>query len=187
MRLPLLTITLVILYGGAMAQTKLAKTKVTDHLTLQVPATLFPMTPEDIIQRFPSVRQPMVAYTDLSRRVDYSVTQSATMWLDSDLELARKFFRSSIINLYDRVDFITEGVREINGRQYLYFEFESLVRGESFSMEQKGPVRKYTHIQYLLINGKTFVFSFNCPLSQKEEWQDIALEMLLGIKVKNSI
>jgi hypothetical protein len=172
---------------SAWGQGKLTKLKVNDHITLSVPATMFPMTPEDIIQRFPSVRQPMVAYTDMNRMVDYSVTQSATMWLDSDIELAQKFFRSSIINLYDRVEMVSEGLREVNGRTYIYFEFESLIRGESFTFDQKGPVRKYTHIQYLLINGKTLVFSFSCPLSQKEEWQDIAHEMLQGVRVKNTI
>ena len=94
----------------AMAPMKWVKTHLADGVTVSVPDLLTPMTPEDMAQRFPSVRAPLGAFTNADRLADFSVNISATNWPDGDVELARKFFKASLSNLYDRVDMIGEGV-----------------------------------------------------------------------------
>ena len=87
--------------------------------------------------------------------------------------------------MFDRVDMLQEGIQEINGKEYIYFEFESRVNGDRKEEGFKDPVLKYTYIQYLIDPGqKTLVFTFNAPRRQKEEWQEVAREMMLKIKVK---
>ena len=68
----------------------------------------------DFTQRYPSVRAPLAAYTDEDRLVDFSVNISATQWPDTDLELAQKFFKAGVVNMFDRVEMIKEGIYEVH-------------------------------------------------------------------------
>ena len=110
---------------------KLVKTKVADGITVSLPADFYAMAPDDIAQRFPSVRAPLGAYTNQDRVVDFSANISATQWPDADLEVARQFFKSGLMNLYDKVDVIEEGIQVVNKKKYIFFEFESYVRGNN--------------------------------------------------------
>src|SRR5438045_294584 len=103
----LLSIFLMSLF--AFAPTKLVKTKVGEGITVTLPTTLAAMTEEDIIQRYPSVRAPLGAFTNQNRDTDFSVNISATQWVQADIEIAAQFFKSGIYNLYDRVDLISSG------------------------------------------------------------------------------
>jgi hypothetical protein len=168
----------------AFAHPKLVKTKVTDTITVSLPKSLTAMTPEDIVQRYPSVRAPLAAYTNEYRSADFSVNTSATQWPDGDIELAKRFFKAGITNLYDRVDFVTEGVHEVNKRKFIFFEFESRVNGNKIKLGETSPVMRYTYIQYFVEKDRALVFSFNCPRDQKAEWQETVRAMMETVKIK---
>jgi hypothetical protein len=163
---------------------KLVKTKVADGITVSLPAGFFVMPPDDVAQRFPSVRAPLGAYTNQDRVVDFSANISATQWPDADLEVARQFFKSGLLNLYDKVDMIEEGVHVVNKKKYIFFEFESYVRGNKRQPGSEDPMRKYTYIQYLVQPKRTLVFTFSCPKDQQEDWQEAARLMMKSVKVK---
>lgn len=163
---------------------KLVKTKVTDDLTVSIPQGWRPMDGLDFTERYPSVRAPLAAYTNEERLVDFSVNVSATQWPDTDLELAQKFFRASIMNSFDRVVMIEEGVHEISKKKFIFFEFESRVNGNKQREGYGDPITKYTYIQYLIEPGKALVFSFNSPGRDKAEWQETARVMMKAIKIK---
>lgn len=166
---------------------KLVKTKVGDDIVVNLPETFFPMTPSDIAQRYPSVRRPIGAYTNEDRLVDFTVNISATRWRSSDIEIAKDFFKASIVELYDRVDFITEEIKVINNMRYIIFEFDSRVNGDQYTLDKQESIRKYTYVQYLLINGKTIVFSFNAPAQMKDRWVEVTPEIMNSIQVKKTI
>jgi hypothetical protein len=162
---------------------KLMKVKVNDELTISVPREWHAMDALDFTQRYPSVRAPLAAYTNMDRTIDFSVNISATQWPDTDLEIAQKFFKASVLSMFDRVDMIDEGIHEVDKKKFIFFEFDSRVSGtrqEGF----RDPVLRYTYIQYLLEPGKAIVFSFNCPRREKDEWQETARKMMNSIKVK---
>lgn len=162
---------------------KLVKIKVNEAITVSIPQGWNTMDALDFTQRYPSVRAPLAAYTNLDRTIDFSVNVSATQWPDTDLELAQKFFKASVLSMFDRVDMIAEGVQEVNKKKFIYFEFDSRVNGT----RQEGfqdPVLRYTYIQYLLEPGRTLVFSFNCPRREKQDWQETARLMMKSVKVK---
>ena len=100
----------------------------------------YAMSQDDIAQRFPSVRAPLGAYTDQNRVVDFSANISATQWPDADLEVARQFFKSGLMNLYDKVDAIEEGIHVVNKKKYIFFEFESYVRGNKRQLGDEDPI-----------------------------------------------
>ena len=168
----------------AFDQPKLMKVQVSQDITVSVPKDWRPMDGLDFSQRYPSVRAPLAAYTNEDRTADFSVNISATRWPDADLEIASKFFKASLSNLFDRVTIIEEGVHEVNGKSFIYFEFESRVNGNKNQLGNADPVLKYTCVQYLVQPERTLVFSFNCSRSNRAAWEDAAKAMMKNIKVK---
>lgn len=163
---------------------KLVKTKISEAITVSIPKGWRPMDGLDFNERYPSVRAPLAAYTNEERLVDFSVNVSATQWPDSDMDIAQEFFRASIMNSFDRVEMIDQGIQEINKKKFIFFEFESRVNGIKRKEGFQDPILKYTYIQYLIEPGKALVFSFNCPKRDKEQWQETARVMMKSIKIK---
>ncbi len=176
-----------LLFSSFSIQEKMVKTKIGDSITMMIPNTLYPMSVDDIARRYPSVRKPLGAYTNDSRLADFSINVSATRWRSQDVAMAKDFFKASLFNLFDRVSMIQEEVKEINGKQYIVYEFDSRINGDPSSLESKDPIMRYNYVQYLLINGKTLVFGFNCHPRLKEEWQPVVEEMMASAKVKDNI
>jgi hypothetical protein len=168
----------------AFSPSKLVKTKVAEGITVSLPPELHPMTTDDIILRYPSVRAPLAAYTDVNRTLDFSVNISATQWPGADIEIAQQFFKSSITNLFDRIDIIQEGIQTVHKKKYIFFEFESRVNGNRMALGEQQPVFRYTYIQYLIEPNRTLVISFNCPKALREDWQENVRAMMKSVKVK---
>lgn len=163
---------------------KLVKTKLTDGITASIPASFKPMDEMDFTQRYPSVRAPLAAYTNDDRDVDFSVNISATQWPDGDLTVAGKFFRVGLTNLFDKVDFLQEGVHEVNGRKFIFFEIESRMNGNKMNEAVRNPILKYTYIQYLVEKDRTLVFTFSCPMRLKQDWQETASLVMKSVRIK---
>ena len=168
----------------APAQHKLTKIKVNDAITVTVPKDWTVMDENDIAQRYPSVRKPLAAYTNYERVCDFSVNISATQWPDDNVEMAKEFFKAGLVNMFDKVEMIDEGVNELSGKKYIFFEFESRINGNRNQEELREPILRYTYIEYLIQPGQALVFSFSCPRRMREEWQPTARTMMKGIKVK---
>ena len=163
---------------------KLVKTKINGNISVNLPVDFQPMTPEDIIQRYPSVRAPLGAYTNPDRLVDFCANVSATQWVKGDEQVAMKFFKSSIYSMYDKVELISEGIVTIHRQNFFYFEFDSRLNSDRKNVATQDPLMKYTYIMYLVLPKQTLVFSFNCTKEQKEEWQPIAKTIMHSIKVR---
>lgn len=163
---------------------KLVKVKVTEDITVSIPKDWRPMDGLDFTERYPSVRAPLGAFTNQERTADFSVNISATRWPDANLEVARQFFRSSIRNMFDRLEMINEGITEVNGKSFIFFEFESRVNGNRNQLGNSDPVLTYTYLQYLIQPQRTLVFSFNCPRRQRPEWEKAAEAMMKSVRIK---
>jgi len=163
---------------------KLVKVKVNDAITVYIPPDWHPMDELDMAQRYPSVRAPIAAYTNEERLADFSVNVSATQWPDDDVLLAQKFFKAGLMNMFDRVEMIDEGINDLHGKQFIFFEFESRINGTRQSEGLADPVLRYTYIEYLIESQRALVFSFSCPRRQRETYQETAREMMKRIRVK---
>ena len=139
MHKPLILILSLVMVSFTGTEPKLVKTKIADGMVVSLPKTFRPMDDLDFVQRYPSVRQPIAAFTNEEREVDFSVNLSATQWPDANQELAQKFFKAGIYNLFDEVDMIEEGMKEIYGKEYIYFEFESRIKGDWRDMALQEP------------------------------------------------
>lgn len=165
-------------------QPRLVKIKVTDEISVSLPKEWKPMDALDFTERYPSVRAPLAAYTNDERTVDFSVNISATRWPDANLEIASQFFKASIRNMFDRVEMLEEGIREVNGKSFVYFKFESRVNGTKNQVGNTDPVLRFTYLQYLIQPQRTIVFSFNCPRREREQWEKASDAMMKSIKIK---
>ena len=165
---------------------KLVKTKVTEGITALIPQGWIPMDGLDFTERYPSVRAPLAAYTNTERTVDFSINVSATQWPDANLEMSMRFFKASILNMFDRVEIIEEGIHEVDKNKLIFFEFESRVEGNRQEEGTRGPITRYTYIQYWITPGRTVVFTFNAPLRLKEEWQEVARKMMKSLKLNDA-
>jgi hypothetical protein len=174
---------LVIIFSG-FTKPKLIKTKVADGIIVSLPADFRPMDNLDFTERYPSVRAPIAAYTNEDREIDFSVNISATQWPDQNLDMAKSFFKAGFANLFDKVEIIREGIHEVNGKKLIYFEFESRMHGNKMNESQRAPIIKYTQIQYLVEKDRTLVFSFNCPVRLKADWQEAASAIMKSIKIR---
>lgn len=163
---------------------KLVKVKISNEITAMLPEDFVPMGDLDFSQRYPSVRKPIGAYTNPDHEVDFSVNISATSWPDTDLAMAQQFFKSGVMNMFDRVEMISEGIHEVNGRKLIYLEFESRIRGDQATLGNTEAILKYSYLQYWLEPSKTVVFSFNCPVRLKPDWQETAGKIMKSIKIK---
>ncbi|MEM1408806.1 MAG: hypothetical protein AAGG59_18625 [Bacteroidota bacterium] len=172
---------------GIPSSPKMVKTKIGESITVMLPDNLYAMSEDDMSRRYPSVRRPIGAFTTDSRLADFSVNISATQWRVEDVDMAKSFFKSSLFNLFDRVNLIKEEIKEIDEKKFIVYEFDSRLNGDPSSLEAKNPILRYNYLQYLIINGKTLVFSFNCHPRLKEEWQPVVEEMMSSVKVKSNI
>ena len=163
---------------------KLVRKTIAEGISVSLPKTWHPMDDLDFNERYPSVRAPIAAYTDEDRLMDFSVNISATQWPDANAEIAQKFFKAALFNAFDHVDMIQEGIVESKGHWYVFFEFESTVRGRRDDLSNRETILKYSYIKYLVEPRRTLVFSFHCPRRNREEWQETAGKIMSSIKIK---
>lgn len=176
---------ILLLTGVVTAQpVKLTRKKINDEISVHLPANFLPMTPEDLIQRYPSVRAPLGAFTDPDRLVDFSANISATRWPDGDPAMAKDFFKASILNMYDRVTMINEGITEIHKKKFIFFEFDSRINPDGRNLSTQDALVRYAYIMYLVEPRRTLVFSFGCTKDMRDQWQPVAREVMKTVKVK---
>ncbi len=156
---------------------KLRPQKIAEGVTVSLPSDFVPMSDNDIAQRYPSTKKPLAMYTSLDRVVDFGVNESKATFPGSDLNILKEFYQSTILSLYNKVDFMQKGViQPIKKRDYIVFEFTSEI----------DKTYKYTYLQYALINNKVFIFNFSCPQEYKDKWQETAKAIMQTVKLNDS-
>lgn len=181
-------ILLVVIFSGGLWQEMpdLVKTKVADGITVSLPSSFTPMTRDEINQKYISYRKPLALYTSQDKLTDFGVNRSVTQWGEDDLELLKSFYRSSIGNLYDDVNFIEEKIEEINKISFVVFEFTSTINPDRNAVIKQNAIKKYTYLQYAIVNGKTVLLNFTCPAEQMEKWRQTAMEIMQSVKIKKT-
>jgi hypothetical protein len=166
----------IITFAGSFAWSQAAKLKsrkIAEGVTASLPENFYPMSDEDIAQRYPSTKKPLCMYTDMDRAVDFGLNESKSSWAGGDLKVLQQIYKSTILSLYKKVDFIQEGIKNIKKRDYVYFEFTSEAQGNM----------KYTYLLYTVVNKKVFIFNFTCDQPQMKKWQETARAIMESVKI----
>ena len=176
----------VLATGFSIITSDLVRTEIYQGITVSMPKSFRPMSEALVQERYLAARRPLAAYTGPNQQVAFGLNVSNTRWQAGDLEMLKDFYRASVLELYDEVDFIKEGIEEINGKSFAVFEFVSVVRPDEddMSITNRKPIRQYTYIQYTIHNDKTWVFDFSVPARAQNEWQATAQEMMSSVRMK---
>lgn len=138
-----------------------------------------------MLQKYVSDRVPIAMYTTQDRLTDFGINSNSSPWQGDDLELLRSFYRSNIGNLFTEVNFLQEGIREINGRKFIVFEFVGKVMDESDVLGQTSLVSKYIYIQYTFFQDRILLFNFSTPSRAQSQWQATVKQMMESIQIRD--
>ncbi len=172
---------ILLLFSADIYAQKLVKKKLSDNITVRLPKDFYPMTAEDRAQRYASARLPIALYTDVDRLADFGVNRAYTTWEEGDLKLVERFYQASLFELYDKVKIISQGIKNVNNHDFVYFEFESVVYPDN---EFQGNIAKYTYLMYGLEGGTTYLFNFTCELSVRNQYQGTARNIMDSVKLR---
>ncbi len=166
---------------------KYVKTKVNESITLSLPEEFTPMQEAELNRKYVSSKPPVAVYTDFSKTVDLGINIAYSRWNQEDLDIMKSFYKSNIMGLYDEVQFIDEKVEEINGREFVVFEFLSKVNDTEGTTINNSSISKYIRIQYTIVKSKTVLFNFSCPAVMKDKWAPVAQEILESVKISKTL
>lgn len=166
------------------AEDKFIRVDISEEITVSLPESFQTMTEDQMQRKFLSARPPLAAYTSPDQMADFSVNVSNTRWQASDLPILKDFYRSSLLELYDQVNFLEEGIHPVNDDEMVFFEFTSVVNEDEDSVVPKPPVHQYTYVQYAIRDNQALVFTFSCPTRRQDQWQSTAQKIMSSVKMK---
>lgn len=160
---------------------KLVSVKVREGIKIKVPKSFYQMPNEDIVARYRSYKLPIAMYSSEDRLTDIGISISDNFWGGNDLELLLDFQKSNINELFDEVEFLNQGIRKVHKKEMAFFELETSTRfSRSFE-------KKYTIVQYAVVDNRVVVFNFSCPIDQKGEWLITAWKIMDSVKMSKSV
>ena len=177
------SLVLFFLTGFSAPGPKLKQTKITETVSVLLPSDFSVMPDDAIAAKYPAPRKPLGAFTSPNGQVDFIVSERPSTFKKEDLTMLKEFYRSSITNKYSKVTFIQEAVKQVNKQDFISFEFTSAVIDEERSTNKLAPIRKYTYIQYTIVNDKLLIFTFNAPIDLQQLWQPTVRKMMQSIKL----
>ena len=183
----LIFLSLILFVSIPLQQLKYVKTKVNDDITLMLPEEFTLLTQAELNRKYVSSKAPVAVYSDFSKEVDLGVNVAFSRWNQEDLAIMKSFYKSNIMGLYDEVQFLQEEIQEIDGKQFVIFEFLSTVRDTEGTTINQSPISKYVRIHYTIVNYKTVLFNFSCPARVKEKWAPIAQSILESAKISKTL
>lgn len=162
---------------------KMITIKVDDGISLKIPESFINMSQEDRFAKFASSKVPLAMYTSEQRNVDLGINDNNMQWTKDDTQVVYGFYKASLQNLFDEIKFIQDTITTLNGREFIIFEFESVVKDDN-TFSNKKAIKNYTYIQYTSYNDQVLLFNFGCKARFKNEWEGVARDIMQSVRVK---
>jgi hypothetical protein len=161
---------------------KLTTVKIAPGLSVGVPQGFTPLPDAGIATKFPSPRKPLAVYSSPNGKTDYSVSVRPTTF-GADYNVLLPIYKASIQRLYTKVDFLTQEVRKVNGRDFVALEFVSTLT-DGRRAAALAPLKKYEYIEYAVQGEQLYIFSFSAPAEEQAQWRPVAQAALSDISLK---
>jgi len=162
---------------------KLTTVKLAPGLSVAVPQGFAPLPEAAIAVKFPSPRKPLAVYSNPSGRIDYSVSVRPTTF-GPDYNVLLPMYKASVQRLYTKVDFLTQEVRKVNGREVVALEFESTMSDSRRGTNALAAIRKYEYIEYAVEGQQLYIFAFSSPAEEQAQWRPVAQAVMSDISLK---
>lgn len=162
------------------------KEVVNELITVALPKSFRLMTDDEVVAEYTVYRKPLAMYRDEQAPVHYGVNMSTSRWENKDLVILKSFYKATLLDLYSDIDFSQDTLITRGDYQYAVFEFTSAVKQteREASIISANPIRRYTYIQYTVVNGNVMVFNFSCTANLEYKWAETAKAMMEGIELK---
>jgi hypothetical protein len=176
-----LVLLFLVVYSGLQAQPVVVDTEISETILMKVPQELKSYPPT--IQRTTSPA--LAVFESNDHQTDLSVNKSQLRWAAADASLLSQFYKANILNLYDQVEMISEGIREQDGREFIYFEFTGQMIDEDNAFMAAKKRFDYTYIQYVIEADGVLIFRFTSPGFRKAYWQESVKEIMETVAFRN--
>ncbi len=178
----LLLIIFTIAWSTLFSQDKMVKHQINDEISYMVPSTFTLMSSSDRMRKFVSAREPLAMHSTEDREVDLGINWNPMRWTAADDEMVYGFYKASIQSMFDNVEFIQDGIKKVNGRNFIVFEFVSSLKSENAFSGTKSS-RYYTYIQYTSYNNQVLLFNFGCKARLMSTYQPVANDIMSSVKI----
>ncbi len=153
-----------------------------EDISLKIPTDFISMTDQDRMKRIYSSKVPLAQFANENQDVTLGVNYNIMRWTEKDTDLVYGFYKASVNNLFDEIEFIQDEIKEINGRKFIVFEFVSTVKNDN-AFSGSRAAKNYTYIQYTSYNNQVLLFNFGCRARQMGTYQAIAKEIMNSIEI----
>jgi hypothetical protein len=133
------------------------------------------MAPEDVKLKYPSPRKPNVIYTDPSTTINIAFNHTATQIAPEHLEAFKQTMMQIIRKMQSSVQFLDDGIKEINSQPVVFFEFVSPALDGDL----------YNFAGFTVLDRRALLINFNCFEADMAVWQPIIFGMLDSLRLKN--
>lgn len=154
------------------------KVTIVDGITAKMPKDFYKMEDREILDRIMVYKMPLAMFSSGDRLAEFGLSISDNYWAGNDVELLGEFQNAAIHNLFDRLQVLDQGVREVHKHQMYFFE---ILAGTSAGSAYE---KKYSLIHYVIVQNRILVFNFSCFQFEREKYKDIAWEILSSLKIK---
>ena len=169
--------------GVALAQPRLRKVQLSKEISALLPQD-FSLLPDDgIARKYPAPIKPLAVYSSPNGQVDFSVTQKPSQFRAQDLKMLLAFYKANLLETFTKVDFIRQEITQVNGKDYIVFEFVSTLADQRAG-SSLAPVQRYSIIEYTIQGDQLLIFTLHTPLNMKNDWQNTAREIMASVKVQ---
>lgn len=161
-------------------QPLLIQRKLTDDLLMHVPLEL----KQKPLTRQRTTSATLAIFMSQDRQSNLAINKSQLRWDEAEEELLSQFYKANILNMYDQVDMIQEGVKQINGRKFIVFEFSGQVVDEANPFKEIRKRLDYTYIQYTIVEDGILIFRFASSARLKNYWQATIGKAMDSVEIK---
>ncbi len=170
--------------GGNNKKIKMVKKQVDKNVSLSLPEEFEIMSDNDIAKKYPAYRKPVATFTNSDRMIDFGFNVSNNRW-GNNTALLKTFYKATIMQIYDKVDWIQDTIVTHKKRNFIAFEFVS----ENIAKEtdrQLPPISYYHYVLYTIVKNEVYIFNYTVPIRQKDKWQPVGHLIMNSIKINTA-
>lgn len=157
--------------------------KVSDIISIKVPTDFYTMEIQEARLKFVTAKAPLAVFSNPNRSADISINYSSSVW-EGDLSVLKEFYKANLFTLYDTVNIFKDEIVTIGGKEFISLEFESSVYGAEGGFRGNQSISKHIWINYTIYDRRVLIFSVSVPRSEKNRWEQMAMEVLNSVRIK---
>lgn len=158
-------------------------------VSIEIPKKFVEMNKENVVKTYGMHSLPLAVYTDESGYTSLSVNMKKDTIKykgkkgikNFDPLMERMFLKSTIRQTFTDVNFITDTLFSINGKNIVWSEFTGTLAGE----DSKGRPTKskyYNFIMHGFVKNKKYIFNFSSPQDEQAKYQKVGRYIIQNIK-----